>query len=176
MNDTSLLKLSARDAEDLAVIGACVQDALVPIGEMTYLPAEHAFVLALNRFRWDTLDPNAPEPPWLPSGGSGPPKDAVFWDPSDRGPAYERVMSGLRFEHVTSVQTRGIDLRKRERILELLTVHPEPGAVILIFAGDATIRLEITELRCFLEDFGQAWPTRWRPHHHPEEGGKAGRQ
>jgi hypothetical protein len=173
MNDTSLLKLSARDPEDLAVISACAQDALVPIGEMTYLPAEHAFVLALNRFRWDNVDPNAPEPP-TPNRGSGPPKDAVFWDPSDRGPAYERVMSGLRFEHVISVQTRGIDLRKRERILELLTIHSEPAAVILVFAGEATIRLEITELRCFLEDFGQAWPTRWRPHH-PEEG-KAGRQ
>jgi hypothetical protein len=175
MNDTSLLKLSARDAEDLAVISACVQDALVPIGEMTYLPAEQAFLLALNRFRWDRIDPNAPEPPAVSSRGSGPPKDAVFWEPSDRGPAYERVMSGLRFEHVTSVQTRGIDLRKRERILELLTLHAEPDAVILVFAGDATIRLEITELRCFLEDFGQAWPTRWRPHH-PEEGGKAERR
>jgi hypothetical protein len=175
MNDTSLLKLSARDAEDLAVISACVQDALVPIGEMTYLPAEQAFLLALNRFRWDRIDPNAPEPPVVSSRGSGPPKDAVFWEPSDRGPAYERVMSGLRFEHVTSVQTRGIDLRKRERILELLTIHAEPGAAILVFAGDATIRLEITELRCFLEDFGQTWPTRWRPYH-PEEGGKAGRQ
>src|SRR5262245_62749767 len=106
MNDTSLLKLSARDAEDLAVVSACVQDALVPIGEMTYLPAEHAFVLALNRFRWDRVDPNAPEST-PPSRASGPPKDAAFWDPSDRGPAYERVMSGLRFEHVASVQTRG---------------------------------------------------------------------
>jgi Protein of unknown function (DUF2948) len=170
MNDTSLLKLSAGDVEDLAVISACVQDALVPIGEMTYLPAEQAFQLALNRFRWDRVDPNAPEPPMIPTRGSGSPKDAVFWDPSDRGPAYERVMSGLRFEHVTSVQTRGIDLRKRERILELLTIHAEQGAIVLVFAGDATIRLEVTELRCFLEDFGQAWPTRWRPHH-PEEGG-----
>jgi hypothetical protein len=96
MNDTSLLKLSARDAEDLAVISACAQDALVPIGEMTYLPAEERFLLALNRFRWDKIDPTAPEAPLNPSRRSGPPKDAVFWDPSDRGPAYERVMSGVR--------------------------------------------------------------------------------
>jgi hypothetical protein len=175
MNDTSLLKLSARDAEDLAVISACAQDALVPIGEMTYLPAEQRFLLALNRFRWDRIDPTAPEAPAIPNRRSGPPKDAVFWDPSDRGPAYERVMSGVRFEHVTSVQTRGIDLRKRERILELLTIHAEPGAVVLVFAGDATIRLEITELLCFLEDFGQTWSTRWRPRH-PEDRGKPGRQ
>ena len=50
------LKLSAGDADDLAVIAACTQDALAPIGEMAFLPAERRFVLALNRFRWDRLD------------------------------------------------------------------------------------------------------------------------
>ena len=47
------LKLYAKDEEDLAVIAAVAQDALVPIGEMAFLPAEKRFVLALNRFRWD---------------------------------------------------------------------------------------------------------------------------
>ena len=165
------LKLSARDADDLAVIAACVQDALAPIGEIAFLPAERRFVLAINRFRWDQLDATK-----LAARGVDRPlprqrTDATFLEPGGKGPAYERVHSGLRFENVTSVRSRGIDLRDRERILELLTIQAEPGAVSLIFAGGATIRLGMTELCCYLEDFGDAWPTRWRPHHPDDTAG-----
>jgi hypothetical protein len=165
------LKLSAGDADDLAVIAACAQDALAPIGEMVYLPAERRFVLALNRFRWDRLDATA-----LASGGGSrlPPRerrDAAFLEAGDHGPPYERVHTGLRFENVTTVRTKNIDLRNRERILALLTIQAEPGAVSLVFAGDAVIRLEVAELRCYLEDFSDAWPTRWRPHHPDDAAG-----
>ena len=164
------LKLSARDADDLAVIAACAQDALAPIGEMAFLPAEQRFVLALNRFRWDRLDaakltaPDGDRPP----GQRG---DATFLEAGDKGPAYERVHSALRFDHVTAVRTKSIDLHNRERILELLTIQAEPDAVSLVFAGGAVIRLEVTELRCYLEDFSDAWPTRWRPRHPDDAAG-----
>ena len=45
------LKLRAADGEDLAVISAILQDSLVTIGEMTYLPDENRFVLVANRFQ-----------------------------------------------------------------------------------------------------------------------------
>jgi len=165
------LKLSAQDAEDLAVIAACAQDALAPIGEMAYLPAERRFVLALNRFRWDRLSAAT-----LAARGSDRLQqrqrgDATFLEAGDSGPPYERVHSGLRFENVTAARTRNIDLRNRERILELLTIEAEPGAVSLVFAGGPVIRLEVTELRCYLEDFTDAWPTRWRPHHPDDAAG-----
>ena len=83
----------------------------------------------------------------------------------------QRLHSGLRFENVTTVRTRYIDLRNRERILALLTIQAEPGAVSLVFGGDAVIRLEVTELRCYLEDFSDAWPTRWRPYHPDDAAG-----
>jgi hypothetical protein len=159
------LKLSACDADDLAVIAACTQDALAPIGEMAFLPAERRFALALNRFRWDRLDAArlaARDGDRPPTGQRG---DAAFLESGDKGPAYERVHSGLRFENVTAARTKGIDLRDRERILELLTIQVGSGAVSLVFAGGALIRLEVTELRCYLEDFSDAWPTRWRPRH-----------
>ena len=165
------LKLSARDADDLAVIAACTQDALAPIGEMAFMPAERRFVLALNRFRWDRLDATklaARDGDRPTSGHRG---DATFLDAGDKGPAYERVHSGLRFENVIAVRTKGIDLRDRERILELLTIQAEPGAVSLVFAGGAAIRLEVSEMRCYLEDFSDAWPTRWRPRHPDDAAG-----
>jgi hypothetical protein len=165
------LKLTAGDADDLAVIAACTQDALAPIGEMAFLPAERRFVLALNRFRWDRLDAAklaAGDGDRLPPGQR---TDATFLEAGDKGPAYERVHSGLRFENVTTARTKGIDLRDRERILELLTIQAEPGAVSLVFAGGSVIRLEVTELRCYLEDFSDAWPTRWRPRHPDDAAG-----
>ncbi len=159
------LRLSARDADDLAVIAACVQDALVPAVDMAFLPTEKRFVLALNRFRWDLIDAGkvTVETGRRPSSGHG--RDAPFWEQGDKGAAFERVLSGLRFESVVAVRTKGIDLKNRERILELLTIYLEPGAVLLVFSGRAIIRLEIEELCCFLEDFGSSWPTRWRPRH-----------
>lgn len=154
------LKLCARDREDLAVIAAVAQDALVPIGEMAFLPEERRFVLALNRFRWDRSDEKAGETADSASAG-----DAAFFDPDQRRHGFERVMSGLRFESVTAVRTKGIDLRNRDRILELLTIHAEAGAILLVFSGTAIIRLETDELHCYLEDFGEAWPTRSVPRH-----------
>lgn len=172
MTSEQPLKLWAKDVEDLAVIAAVAQDALVPIGEMAFLPAEKRFVLALNRFRWDRSGDAGAE---LGEGGPAIRQtgDAAFFDSDHRRRGFERVMSGLRFESVTAVRTKGIDLRNRDRILELLTIHPEPGAVLLVFSGTAVIRLETEELRCFLEDFGEAWPTRSVPRH-PEAptGGK----
>jgi hypothetical protein len=166
------LRLCARDADDLAVIASCIQDALVPVVDMGYLPAEKRFVLALNRFRWDRMNAAtlAEGPVDRPSTAAG--GDAPFVEEGDKGPPFERVMSGLRFESVTAVRTKGIDLRNRERILELLTIHAEPGVVLLVFSGSAIVRLEVEELRCYLEDFGEAWPTRWRPHHPDGAGSK----
>jgi len=48
---TAPLKIIARDAEDLAVVAACLQDALIPLNEMRYLPQERRFILVANRFR-----------------------------------------------------------------------------------------------------------------------------
>lgn len=170
----SPLKLAACDADDLEVLAACVQDALVPIGEMAFLPAEQRFVLVLNRFRWDRVGTSVAANAVRPDTRSQAAGDAAFWEKGESGPGYERVHSGLRFERVTAVRTRGIDLRNRDRILELLTIRAEPNAVLLVFAGGAAIRLEVAELRGYLEDFGEGWPTRWRPSH-PVDAGPGGK-
>src|SRR5690606_12046083 len=44
------LKLVALDSEDLKVISAHVQDAVLQVGEMAYRPAEHRFAAIANRF------------------------------------------------------------------------------------------------------------------------------
>jgi hypothetical protein len=142
------LRLRAMDAEDLAVISTILQDALVSVGEMVYLPEESRFVLVANRFRWE---------PQL----SGTRKD------------FERTLSGLCIDGVTGVRRRGFSPREQDRILSLLAIQAEapeatpdkPTALTLEFAGGSSIRLEVGRLLCHLDDLGEPWPTRWRPKH-----------
>lgn len=175
------LKLRARDKEDFGVIAALLQDALVPISEMTYLPEEKRFILVLNRFRWETAEsavlgaPPGEAPEREPDEGPATRREDVPFeeDETEPKPYFERVHCGLCFDRVAAVRTSGIDMRARDRILELLTIQAEDRAVLLVFAGDATIRLAVEALRCHLEDLGEAWPTRWRPQH-AVEGGEGG--
>ena len=46
------LKLVALDKDDIEVVSAHVQDALVKVADIFWQPHEHRFVMALNRFDW----------------------------------------------------------------------------------------------------------------------------
>ena len=140
------LKLRAEDDDDLAVISAILQDALVTVGEMVFLPEEQRFVLVANRFRWEPQ-------------GDGPRHD------------FERILTGLRVDGVRKVQRRGFHPREAERILALLAIRAEPGALLFDFAGGSSIRLDVERVLCHLDDFGEPWPTRWRPRHPVEDAG-----
>lgn len=131
-------RLSARSVEDLAVVAALLQDAIVPLGDMAFLEGEHSFVLALNRFRWEE---------------------------GEEAATRERIMSGLRFDGVRRVQYRGIRREDRGQFLSLLTISYDDGIVVLHFAGGGRIRLEVDDLHCTLEDFGEPWPTPSTPSH-----------
>ena len=48
------LKLVALDKDDIEVVSAHVQDAMVRIGDIFWQPREHRFVMAVNRFDWMT--------------------------------------------------------------------------------------------------------------------------
>jgi hypothetical protein len=130
------LKLRAEDTEDLAVISAILQDALVAVGEMIYIAEECRFVLVANRFRGEVPDHQR-----------------------------ERRLCGLRVDEVTAVRRRGFHPRETERLLVLLAIQAQPGALLLDFAGGSSIRLEVEKILCHLDDFGEPWPTKLRPRH-----------
>jgi Protein of unknown function (DUF2948) len=141
------LKLRVDDSEDLAVVASCLQDAILPLADMRYLADQRRFVAVLNRFLWE-------KPPERIAG-----KDV-----------YGRTLVLLSVETVASIQVRGIDQRRRDQIMELLTVQAVDRHIELIFAGGGQIRLEVDGIRCVLEDLEEAWPTRWRPAHEVDEG------
>jgi hypothetical protein len=168
MNNSAGLKLRARDGADLAIIAACLQDALVRPRDMTYLAEEKRFAFVANRFRWEAMG-RQPDERWAgmaterrPGSEEG---DAEFADGETHGPVYQRVHCGVCFDRVRGVKLRGFTAAKGPEFLELLTVQAQGDAILLVFAGNATVRLEVEAVRCHFEDLGEAWPTTWRPEH-----------
>jgi hypothetical protein len=145
-DEDAALKLRAEDADDLAVISACLQDALVAVRDFGYAPDERSFLLVANRFRWENgLRPAPGEVP------------------------YERVLCGITFSGVTAVSYLGFRRTDNSRILSLLAIRAEHDAVRLEFSGGAAIRLEVARILCHARDLGDPWPTPWRPRHDLDE-------
>ena len=147
MAGEALLRLRAEDADDLAVISAVMQDALVSVKDLTYDRAMRRFMLVANRFRWEVR----------PDGKS---HDA-------NATAFERTLCAISFGAVDGASYRGFRRRDDERILSLLAIRPgaKPGTIDLEFSGGATLRLGISAIQVHATDIGEAWPTVWQPDH-----------
>jgi hypothetical protein len=161
------LKLRVHDATDLRALATCLQDALVPLADVAYLKSEKRFVMVANRFMWErgAEDVPAAEPVAASGAADGDQSADAGFEGAEAGPRYYRVNCAVCFDRVRNVRFRGLDPREKDQILNLLTVEAAPGTVLLVFSGGATIRLEVRDIRCHLEDLGEPWPTRWRPSH-----------
>ncbi len=138
------LKLIALEQDDLIVFSAHLQDAVLRVADLAWMPRERRFALVANRFNWDIASRKL-----------------------DRN---ERRRSALRLEHVLSVQVQGLDLDAKDTVLSLLAIQFEeteaPGGVVtLVFAGDGAIRLTVECVEGEIRDLGGAWKTRRRPSH-----------
>ena len=142
------LKLIAFDADDLAVLSAHVQDAVLRVGDIAYLPRERRFAAIGNRFDW---------------------ADALAKGNSDK-PQYTRRRAALRFERVLGAQVQGIDLGRTDTVISLLALSYEPGEapegkVTLHFADGAAIRLHVECIEAELKDLGPVWAAASMPKH-----------
>jgi len=155
MTDAELIRLAAFDEEDLAVISAHVQDAVLKVGDMVYLPKEHRFAIAMNRFTWERAD-------------------------GRRQRTYERRRTALTFDRVASAKVSHIERSRPEAVLELLAVNfdatdPPAGLVTLVFAGGGAVQLSVEVIEARLADLGPAWETGAKPSHDLAEGAAKGR-
>jgi hypothetical protein len=148
------LKLIALDAEDLSVISAHLQDAVLKVGDLVLLPRDKRFAAIANRFDWmDALE-----------------------DGND-GQAFARRRAALRFERVLAAQVSGIDLKNKSAVLSLLAIAFEPGEppegnITLQFADGSAIRLQVECIEVELKDLGPVWQAKSKPQH-PDDAGKA---
>jgi hypothetical protein len=150
---TDDLKLVALDKDDIAVVSAHVQDALVKLGDILWQPREHRFMMALNRFDWmsalDARSDKADQP-----------------DAAD----YRRCRTALRFERVIACKSRNLDQANKDALLNLLAVEfaesdAPAGVISLIFSGGGVIRLDVECLEAELADLGEVSVAALRPDH-----------
>lgn len=137
------LRLRALDGEDLRVISALVQDAVLTGADMAWMRGRRRFAALINRFRWEN---------------------------GTRTP--ERVRSMLVIEGATAVRSQGFERGDRDLVLSLLALSwegaPEgPGRVILTLAGDGTVAVEAEALEVTLTDVTRPYlaPSRRAPSH-----------
>ena len=145
------LKLIALDEEDLAVVSSLLQDAVLRVADMAYVPGQKRFAAVLNRFDWEKAA-------------------------KEDGKDYRRRRAALRFDRVFGAQLKNVKPGPSERVLSLLAVHFEPaeapgGYVTLTFSGDASIQLHVECIEAELRDLGPAWRTRCKPEHPGDEPG-----
>jgi hypothetical protein len=142
-----LPRLIAFDAEDLAMIAASLQDALVRVGEMAYLPRSKQFAMIAARFDWI---------------GSVSRKAGFS--------CAERCRTGLHFGRVLKVSCRGFEHKDQTRILNLLHIgfketDPPAGYVEFVFSSDCALRLYVECLEAEIRDLGVRWKTKSVPDH-----------
>jgi hypothetical protein len=140
------LKLIALDEEDLSILSAHLQDAVVRVGDIVYEAPHKRFALLLNRFDWTAVTEAKPKQP------------------------YKRCRSGLRLERVSAVRSLNIDRSDKDAVLSLLAItfapeEPPSGTVTLHFSGGMAIELTVECVEAELRDLGAAWATTARPRH-----------
>jgi hypothetical protein len=127
------LKLAALDRDDLEVVSAHLQDAVINPAEVLWRPQEHRVVIGLDRFDWEAAA-------------------------CSQTPAFKRRRAALRFDRVRSCKAKDVDLANGAPLSLLAVEFDEAdapsGTVTLVFSGTATFRLDVECLEVELADIG----------------------
>ena len=148
VQETLRLSLVVEDEEDLSIVSAYLQDAIVRIGDIAYLPKSRRFALLANRYCWEY---------------------------DDAGKAGTRKLAGIHFDEVIGAKSTHIRRANPDAVLQLLTVQfasktgeGEGGVVDLCFAGGGCIRLKVECIDAALRDLSSPWQAQGRPAHQLE--------
>ena len=144
MNVTNL-KLLATSDEDLKIMAAHLQDAIVSTQDIANLKKNRIFLIQLNRFMWEDVE------------------KGVFRK-------NKRIRTVLKFDNVISVLSKNINPKKTKNFLDFLTIEsnllPDKSYEIkLIFSGDAVIKIQTEVIDATLDDQGSSWESKTQPKH-----------
>ncbi|MFU0503928.1 DUF2948 family protein [Pseudaminobacter sp. NGMCC 1.201702] len=139
------LKLVALDEQDLSIVSAHAQDAVMKVADLNFSASAKRFVLTMNRFAWET-------------------KTGFL------RLRYQRRKSVLDFNRVLGVRTTGVARDKPEDVLSLLAIRfhqreVPAGVIELVLAGGGAIALQVECIEARLTDVGGAWEAASRPIH-----------
>ena len=135
-----MLRLTAADTDDLAIISAQMQDAVLKRADLRFDQKRRRFALVANRFAWDAL------------------------------PEKQRRRAGLHFDDVENVQSTGLALLPAGAVLSLLALtftptHDLGGTITLNFSSSIYVRLTVSCINATLADLGGTWGTASTPAH-----------
>ena len=139
------LKLIARTVEDLRVVSAYLQDAIVNLNEIANLKKNKILLLQLNRFMWEDVE-----------------KGLLRKN--------KRIRTILKFENVIKVKSRNINLARKDKFLDFLTIETNQMTdnnyeMKILFAGDSILKVIVEVIEVTLDDQGEAWDTKNKPKH-----------
>jgi len=147
--EASGLKLKANDDDDLEVFATVLQDAPMPLSEVTFLEDEKRFAALFRRFCYEQAH------------------DAMT------GHDLRQVDCALVFDDVSSARAWDLGGLGGGGLAELMTIvseEQEGGNGILItivFHGGGHIRIETGAIAGRLADIGEPQPADRRPRHEP---------
>ena len=139
------LKLLATSDEDLRVIAAHLQDAIVSVQDIANLKKNRIFLIQLNRFMWEDVE------------------KGVFRK-------NKRIRTILKFDNVIEVNSKNIRQASKDKFLDFLAIEscqmPDNNYEMkLIFSGDLIIRVVAEVIEVTLDDQGEPWDTKNKPKH-----------
>ena len=139
------LKLIARTEDDLRVVSAHLQDAIVNVADIANLEKNKIFLMQMNRFMWEDVE------------------KGVFRK-------NKRIRTILKFENVIGVRSKNIKQSKKDKFLDFLTIEsnkmPDNNYEMkIVFSSDLIIRVISEVIEVTLDDQGEAWDTKNMPKH-----------
>ena len=139
------LKLLATSDEDLRVIAAHLQDAIVSVQDFANLKKNRIFLIQLNRFMWEDVE------------------RGVFRK-------NKRIRTVLKFDNIITVLSKNINTKKNKTFLDFLTIEckllPDKNYEIkLIFSGDVIVKIKTEVIDVTLDDQGNPWESKTEPRH-----------
>ena len=138
------LKLLALSDDDLKVLSAHLQDSVILVKDMIFLKKSRTFLMMVNRFMWEDVE------------------RGIFRE-------NKRIRSAVKFENVLEVKSRNINQKKKDKILELLSIDSEiknnKKELLITFAGNNEIILIVEEINILLDDVGLPWKVKHVPKH-----------
>tara|TARA_Y100000816_G_scaffold271118_1_gene235396 strand:- start:168 stop:611 length:444 start_codon:yes stop_codon:yes gene_type:complete len=142
---TKNLRLIAKTEEDLKVVSAYLQDAIVNTSDIANLGQNKIFIMQLNRFMWEDVE------------------QGIFRQ-------NKRIRTILKFENVIKVLSKNINRTKKDKFLDFLTIEtikmPDNNYEMrILFAGNSIIKVTTEVIEVTLDDQGQAWSTKNMPKH-----------
>ena len=139
------LKLIAKTEEDLKVVSAHLQDAIVNVTNIANLEKNQIVLMQLNRFMWEDVE------------------KGVFRK-------NKRIRTVLKFENVLKVYSKNINQSKKDKFLDFLAIEtskmPDNNYEMkIVFAGDSIIKVLSEVIEVTLDDQGEPWDTKNIPRH-----------